>query len=98
MTPSSTMIKLITDYFRTKPVTAVYLFGSYARGDADSQSDVDLVLEIDFDASTPINISRYKRELGALLLVHTDIYQHHTLLRYVRESISKERILIYQRN
>jgi len=28
-------IETIKDYFKTKPVLAAYLFGSYARGEAD---------------------------------------------------------------
>jgi predicted nucleotidyltransferase len=38
--------KVVTDYFKDKPVKKVYLFGSYARGEADENSDVDLLLEI----------------------------------------------------
>ena len=32
----------VTDYFKDKPVKSVYLFGSYARGEAKEESDVDL--------------------------------------------------------
>ncbi len=36
----------VSEYFKDKPVKKVYLFGSYARGEADENSDVDLLLEI----------------------------------------------------
>lgn len=36
----------VTAYFKDKPVAKVYLFGSYARGEADEQSDVDLLIDI----------------------------------------------------
>ena len=39
--------KIVQDYFKDKPVNRVYLFGSYARGDAGEDSDVDLIVEID---------------------------------------------------
>ncbi len=39
---------VITEYFKDKPVTKVYLFGSYAKGEADENSDVDLLIDIDF--------------------------------------------------
>lgn len=32
-----------------KPVIRLYLFGSYARGEADSKSDIDLLAEFDYD-------------------------------------------------
>lgn len=38
--------KTVTDYFKDKPVKKVYLFGSYARGEADEESDVDLTFEL----------------------------------------------------
>jgi len=33
----------VTDYFKDKPVKSVYLFGSYARGDAEENSDIDIL-------------------------------------------------------
>lgn len=39
--------KIVQAYFKDKPVNEVYLFGSYARGDAREDSDVDLIVEID---------------------------------------------------
>jgi uncharacterized protein len=37
----------VTDYFKDKPVKRVYLFGSYARGEAKENSDVDLGIIMD---------------------------------------------------
>ncbi|UYZ57681.1 nucleotidyltransferase family protein [Hymenobacter latericus] len=42
-------IQKIREFFRTQPVRKAYLFGSYARGEADEKSDVDLLVEIDYD-------------------------------------------------
>ncbi|MEJ7672458.1 MAG: nucleotidyltransferase domain-containing protein [Chitinophagaceae bacterium] len=39
--------QIVQAYFKDKPVKEVYLFGSYARGDAKEDSDVDLIVEID---------------------------------------------------
>jgi uncharacterized protein len=39
--------QVVTDYFKDKPVKRVYLFGSYARGEADENSDVDLLVDLD---------------------------------------------------
>ena len=41
--------KTVTNYFRDKPVKKVYLFGSYARGEADENSDVDLLVDLDYE-------------------------------------------------
>ncbi|MCW3073538.1 MAG: hypothetical protein JWP69_607 [Flaviaesturariibacter sp.] len=37
---------IVADYFKDKPVKKVYLFGSYARGEANEKSDVDLLLDL----------------------------------------------------
>jgi len=37
----------VADYFKDKPVKKVYLFGSYARGEADDNSDIDLGVEME---------------------------------------------------
>jgi predicted nucleotidyltransferase len=90
-------IGLIVEYFRPQPIFAVYLFGSYARGDADDESDIDLVLEVDFEAGVSPRPIRYRRELGALLSLKVDIYLAHKMLKYVKESVWKERLLLYRR-
>lgn len=41
-------IRQIQDYFKTQPVLKAYLFGSYVRGEATEESDVDLLVELDY--------------------------------------------------
>lgn len=38
------LIKQLRDVFKLHPVKAAYLFGSYARGNMDLYSDVDLII------------------------------------------------------
>ena len=47
----------IKDFFADKPVNKVWLFGSYARGDADEKSDVDVLVDLDF--SKPIGLQYF---------------------------------------
>ena len=43
-------LETIRAYFRTKPpVLKAWLFGSYARGEADAKSDVDLLVDLNLD-------------------------------------------------
>jgi uncharacterized protein len=94
---SSEQIQLLIDYFKTKPVTAVFLFGSYARGDADRESDIDLLLEIDFDAKRQFSASECIRELKTVLPVRVDLFLSHRILKYIKESVWQERLLIYKK-
>ena len=51
----SQMTQQIVEYFKTQPVVKVWIFGSFARGEDNANSDVDLLIQ--FDHSTPINAS-----------------------------------------
>ena len=44
--PSS--LKLLKEYFQTRQVLKAYLFGSYAKGIADAESDVDILVDLDY--------------------------------------------------
>jgi len=44
----------LSDYFSDKPVKKAYLFGSYARNEAKSNSDIDILVELDY--TQPIGI------------------------------------------
>ena len=56
--------KIVQDYFKDKPVNKVYLFGSYARGDAGEDSDVDLIVEIDDTLKRLSLFDFFKLQLG----------------------------------
>jgi uncharacterized protein len=42
---SQNQLAQINTFFQDKPVKKVYLFGSYADGDATEESDIDLLIE-----------------------------------------------------
>lgn len=54
---------VVQDYFKDKPVNKVYLFGSYARGDADENSDVDLLVELDYSKHIGFSFYEWNDEL-----------------------------------
>jgi len=41
-------IEKISRYFKDKPVLKAYLFGSQLTGKADENSDVDILVELDY--------------------------------------------------
>ena len=38
------MLSIIQNYFTTQPVVKAWIFGSFARGEADDQSDFDILV------------------------------------------------------
>ncbi|MBA4260300.1 MAG: nucleotidyltransferase, partial [Chitinophaga sp.] len=45
---SSSKIESIKNYFKTKPVLKAYLFRSQVRDVANSSSDVDILVDLDY--------------------------------------------------
>ena len=95
---TQTMTKIIADYFKTQPVLKAWLFGSYARGEETSESDVDILVE--FDHSSPIGLFAYARmwrELQERLGLDVDLVEEGTLKPFAVESANHDKKLIYER-
>jgi len=94
---SSQHIKTIRHFFSGLPVKKAYLFGSYSRNEADENSDVDILVELDH--STPIGMQffTYGDELQNLLKKKVDVVSYEGLSKYVKPFIDKEKVLIYER-
>ena len=88
----------IVDYFKTQPVVKAWIFGSYARGEEDAQSDVDLLIQ--FDHSTPIGLfsfARMHRELEERLGLKVDLVEEGTLRPAAAAAAAKDLKMIYER-
>ncbi len=94
---SSQNINKIKQFFSGLPVKKAYLFGSYSRNEADENSDVDILVELDH--STPIGLKffTYGDELENLLKKKVDLVSYEGISKYVKPFIDKDKILIYER-
>ncbi len=68
--------QVIPAYFAGKPVDAVYLFGSHARGEATEDSDIDLLIHLDRSQPGKIPFHQWQEELQALFQCHVDIISY----------------------
>jgi len=90
---------IVQDYFKDKPVNEVYLFGSYARGDAKEVSDVDLIVEID-DAKQKLSLYGFiGLQLGieSSLNKKVDLVESHLFFPRVKIQAEKEKIILYKK-
>lgn len=81
---------------RDYDIDKVYLFGSYARGDAHAQSDVDLCLETGSTFSL-FSAGDFAHRLEKVLGTSVDIVTERSLYDFVREGCLRDRMLIYER-
>lgn len=92
------MTKIIANYFKTQPVLKAWLFGSFARGEETSNSDVDILVE--FDKNARVSLMKHAGmivELEKMLNRPIDLVVDGTLLPFAVESANRDRILIYER-
>jgi len=71
----------------------VRVFGSVARGDADSQSDIDLLVEFKQE-TTLLGHAALMQELEDLLGVKVDVVSERGLRDRVRERVLREAVAI----
>jgi len=92
----------VSEYFRDKPVKKVYLFGSYARGEADDNSDVDLLVDLDYEKGVGWQFFGWNDELREIFLRKVDVVSNvskpeHTSNWRLIEAINKEKKLLYEK-
>jgi predicted nucleotidyltransferase len=91
-------IEAINRYLRASPVLKAYLFGSYGRGDADNESDIDLLVDLDYSQKIGLKFIQMKIDLEKLLKVKVDLVSSDGLSEYIKPLIENEKKLIYARS
>ncbi|HSO77427.1 MAG TPA: nucleotidyltransferase domain-containing protein [Bacteroidales bacterium] len=89
----------IKEYFSGQNnVLKAWLFGSYARGDHDSASDIDIMIQIRKDKSFSLfDLAEIQYQLGRLISGRIDVVMKDAVSPEVMNRINPELILIYER-
>lgn len=91
-------IDAIIAYLITQPVHKMWLFGSYATGDANSESDVDLL--VSYDRNARVGMLKHTEILLALeniLNKPVDLVPEDSLKDNIRPFVNSTRVMIYER-
>lgn len=91
------LTKQLCDYFATQPVLKAWVFGSYARGEEHEDSDIDLLVELDESQRIGLKFFGMWGELEELLGRDVDLATENGLADYARNSINRDKILVYER-
>lgn len=59
---------VLQQFFSNKPVKKAYVFGSYARNEANKDSDIDIMVELDYDQPIGMKFFSFQPELEDLLI------------------------------
>lgn len=74
-----------------------YLFGSYSRGEADIDSDIDILVELDYSQRIGWDYFVMKDDLEERLHKKVDIVSSRGLSKYIMPYVEKEKKLIYEK-
>jgi predicted nucleotidyltransferase len=88
-------VNKLIEICRQNGVVQIALFGSVARGEADQQSDIDLVVEF----SERISLLRFaalERRLSEALGRRVDLLTEAAISPYLREKIKSDLRVIYE--
>ena len=91
------MIQLIADYFKTQPVLKTWIFGTFSRGEQTADSDIDILVVLDESQHVGMKFFGMYEDLKALLGRNVDLVTDRSLASFARESVDRDKILIYER-
>ena len=94
---SNREVKIIRNYFADKPVIKAYVFGSYARGDADKHSDIDLLLQLDYSQQIGLKYVAMQLELEKILHKRVDFSSADFLKPRIKAFVEREKKLLYEK-
>lgn len=97
MNLENSKIESIKTYFRTRPVLKAYLFGSYVRGLADKDSDIDILVDLDYSEKIGLQFVQMKLDLEKILNSKVDLVSSAGLSKYIKPLIDEEKQVIYAR-
>ena len=92
---SSEEIRMIAEYFRNKSALRAFLFGSFSRGEAEENSDVDILVELDYSKHIGLGFVGMKLDLENRLHKKIDLVSSEAISKYISPFIENDKKLIY---
>lgn len=77
-------------------ISFIGVFGSYARGEEDRKSDLDLIVDFSKEI-TLLDLVRVEREFSENVGVNIDLLTEDSISPYIKDKIMKELKIIYEK-
>lgn len=84
-------------YFKTKPVLKAYIFGSVAKNENTEESDIDILIDLDYSKRIGLLFIQMKFDLENLLHKKVDLVSSGGVSPLLKPNIDNEKQLIYVR-
>jgi uncharacterized protein len=89
--------KILKAFFSKQPVLKAYVFGSVSRGEAEAQSDLDILVELDYSQPLGLGFIQMQLDLSDLLQKKIDLVSAGGLSKHIQPFIDADKKLIYAR-
>lgn len=89
-------LQTIQAFLENKPIARAYLFGSQARQEAEADSDVDVLVDLE-GGVTLFEFARMQAELEELLARKVDLVSSQGLHPRLRPYVERDKRLIYEK-
>ena len=93
---SPEMIKTIQDYFKTQPMLKAWVFGSYARNEETEDSDVDILVDLDYSQPVGLESVQMQLDLQSLLKKSIDLVSSRGVSKYIKPYIDTDKKVLYE--
>ncbi len=94
----SNISNTLAAYFATQPIDKAWIFGSFARGEATPESDIDILVNFTPNRSiTLFDYANMRNTLSQLTQRNIDLVEYDRLKDFARDSAERDKILIYER-
>jgi len=90
-------IEFLRSFFADKPVKKAYLFGSYSRNEADGDSDIDILVELDYSKHIGLGFIKMRDEIEVALQKRVDLVSTQAIAKKILPFIDSDKQLIYER-
>lgn len=92
---SDIIYKKVTSILAGYGAKKISIFGSYARGEADPESDIDIIVEFS-ERKSLLDIVGIEQELSEALGMKVDLLTEKSISPYLVDRIKKEMVVIYE--
>lgn len=88
----------VADYFKDKPVKSVYLFGSYASGEAKEESDIDLLFSlVENTRISYFGLAQFLIDLEDRFNKKVDFVEEQSIYPRIKLNIDNNKMLLYSK-